>query len=130
MNSLAAEQIATVRSFNRDYTRLIGALDEGLLHTDYSLTEARLIFELGSRRDADVGQLRAALGLDAGYLSRILGRFERDGLITRERSATDARRQTVRLTPAGDSACRTLDERADEQVAELLGALDEPSQRR
>ena len=83
-----------VRAFNRYYTGLIGVLDEGLVQTQYSLTEARVIFEL-ARQDgavAEVADLRRTLAIDPGYLSRILGNFQTDRLITRERSATDARR--------------------------------------
>jgi len=93
-------RVAAVRSFNRFFTERIGVLGEGLLHTDYSLTEARVLFELGQVEAMDVADLRAALGLDAGYLSRLLSRLDDKGLLRRERSKRDARRQRVALTPA------------------------------
>ena len=92
------DSVATIRSFNRFYTDVIGVLHEGLLQTPYSLTEARVIFELAQRDTTEVLALRRSLRLDAGYLSRMLTRFETDGLITRERSPEDSRRQIIRLT--------------------------------
>jgi DNA-binding MarR family transcriptional regulator/GNAT superfamily N-acetyltransferase len=124
------KRVNTVRAFSRSYTELIGVLDEGLLRTPYSLTEARVIFELAQRDVAEVADLRRGLGLDAGYLSRILTRFEVHGLIARERSAVDGRRQVIRLTDAGRGVFRMLDARSTEQVRELLARLTEEDQRR
>src|SRR5918992_5262627 len=98
-----------VRAFNRFYTRVIGVLAEGLLQSPYSLTEARVLFELAQAEQTEVAELRRALGLDAGYLSRILGRFEADGLATRARSSSDGRRQVVSLTDAGRAAFAAID---------------------
>ncbi|HEY0716611.1 MAG TPA: helix-turn-helix domain-containing GNAT family N-acetyltransferase, partial [Streptosporangiaceae bacterium] len=95
-----------------------------------SLTEARLLFELGQRDRTEVGALRRGLDIDAGYLSRILSRFEADQLITRERSGTDARRQVVTLTPAGRQLQQSLDTRAGEHIGGLLAGLGENRQRR
>src|SRR3954464_9532278 len=105
------DRVAAVREFNRFYTERIGVLGEGLLHTDYSLTEARVIFELGQVDAMDVADLRATLGLDAGYLSRLLSRLAGAGLLRRERSERDARRQRVELTSAGRAAYADLDAR-------------------
>src|ERR687896_138851 len=110
------DRVAAVREFNRFYTRVLGLLDEGLAHTPYSLTEARVLFELAHEDSADVAGLRTRLGLDAGYLSRILARFEKDGLVVRERSAADARRQVIRLTAGGQEAFRDLDARSADDV--------------
>ncbi|MEU5994854.1 helix-turn-helix domain-containing GNAT family N-acetyltransferase [Spirillospora sp. NPDC047418] len=118
---VTAEDIGTVRAFNRFYTGVIGVLGEGLVRSPYSLTEARVIFELAQRGDAEVLALRRALGLDAGYLSRMLARFEADGLLVRERAAGDARRQIARLTPRGRAVFAMLDERT---AAEIRGLLD------
>lgn len=115
------EDVGTVRAFNRFYTGVIGVLGEGLVRSPYSLTEARVIFELAQRTDTEVLALRRALDLDAGYLSRMLARFEADGLVVRERAAGDARRQIVRLTPRGREVFAMLDERT---VAEIRGLLD------
>ena len=122
--------VATVRAFNRLYTNVIGVLRGGYLGTPYSLTEARLIFELGQRERCEVGDLRRSLDIDAGYLSRILARFEADRLITRERSGTDARRQVIALTGAGRAAQAGLDAQAAEQIGALLASLSEPARRR
>jgi DNA-binding MarR family transcriptional regulator/GNAT superfamily N-acetyltransferase len=92
----------------------------------YSLTEARLLYEMARRDVTQMADLRRALDIDAGYLSRVLGRFEADGLVTRQRSAADARRQDVALTSAGRAAAAELDARSDSQVGELLAGVDRP----
>jgi DNA-binding MarR family transcriptional regulator/GNAT superfamily N-acetyltransferase len=119
--TVTREDVGTVRAFNRFYTGVIGVLGEGLVRSPYSLTEARVIFELAQREDTEVLALRRVLDLDAGYLSRMLARFETDGLVVRERAAGDARRQVVRLTPQGREVFAMLDERS---VAEIRGLLD------
>ena len=124
------DKVSAIRAFNRFYTRHIGVLSAGLLDTPYSLTEARILFEIGARETCETGELRRMLGLDAGYLSRILSRFETDGLITRERSAADARRQVIRLTETGRKARAMLDERSAEQIRGVLAPLSEEDQRR
>ncbi len=118
---VAIEHIHAVREFNRRYTRLIGVLHEHLVDTDYSLTEARILFELAHSDTADVVELRRSLDLDPGYLSRILARFEQDGLVERRRSEQDARRQQVRLTGRGRTVFADLDERSSRGIAGLLG---------
>ncbi len=122
-SATADEQIAAVRAFTRFYTAQLSVLREGLLGTPYSMAEARIIFELNQRGSADSADLRRTLDLDAGYLSRILARFEADGLVTRRPSAADARRQTVTLTEAGRGAFSLLDQRSNEQVRKLLEPL-------
>ena len=125
-----AESVVSVRAFNRFYTNIIGALRDDLVHTPYSLTEARVIFELAERDPTEVADLRRSLDLDAGYLSRILARFEADGLVRRERSETDGRRQVIRLTPTGRAAFATLDERSAAEISAMLDRLSEPDRRR
>lgn len=122
--------VAAVRSFSRTYTRWIGVLDEGLLDTPYSLTESRLLFELAQADSTEVARLRAAVGIDGGYLSRLLARFTADGLVTRSRSEADARRQVVRLTDQGRAAAALLDRRSTEQLEGLLATYDPAQQRR
>lgn len=122
-NAVDADTVAAVRAFTRFYTRQLSVLREGLLDTPYSMAEGRIIFELNQRGSADSADLRRALDLDAGYLSRILARFEADGLVTRRPSAADARRQTVTLTEAGHAAFTLLNDRSDEQVRDLLKPL-------
>src|SRR3954469_7267696 len=97
----AAADVAAIRAFNRFYTARIGALRDGLLATAHPLPEARVLYELGQRDATDVGDLRRTLELDAGYLSRLLGRLEAQGLVERERATDDARRQVVALTSSG-----------------------------
>jgi DNA-binding MarR family transcriptional regulator/GNAT superfamily N-acetyltransferase len=125
-----AARAAALRAFNRFYTPVMGLLGRGLLRTPYSLTEGRVLYELGQAPEADVADLRAALGLDRGHLSRMLARFERAGLVARRRSAGDRRRQVVALTRKGRSAFETLDSRSAAEATALLEGLDESGQRR
>jgi DNA-binding MarR family transcriptional regulator/GNAT superfamily N-acetyltransferase len=125
-----ATRIDAVREFNRMYTKVIGVLDEGLLSSPYSLTEVRVLFELAHRGSTEVAVLRRALGLDAGYLSRLLAKFDSAGLITRDRSTRDGRQQVAELTAEGKEVFAGLDERSSEQVRGLLGGLTEDNQRR
>lgn len=123
------DAVARVRAFNRFYTRVIGVLGEGLLDTPFSLSEARVIFELAQADSREVVDLRRALGLDAGYLSRVLARFEGAGLVVRSRSETDGRRQVVALTAAGRETARDLDDRSRADVGTLLRPLEAARQR-
>ncbi|GAA0972268.1 helix-turn-helix domain-containing GNAT family N-acetyltransferase [Acrocarpospora macrocephala] len=120
------DMIAEVRAFNRFYTAVIGMLRSGMHDSPYSLTEARVLFELNrSAGDVEVGEIKRLLGLDGGYLSRVLARLEGDDLVRRERSAADARRQVVTLTAQGRDTFAHLDERSDAEVSALLDALPE-----
>jgi DNA-binding MarR family transcriptional regulator/GNAT superfamily N-acetyltransferase len=94
------------------------------LDTSYTLTESRLLFEIARLGTTEVSWLRQALDIDAGYLSRVLSRFEADGLVTRQRSAADARRQQIGATEAGRAAVAELDARAAAQIGALLGGVD------
>lgn len=125
-----SDRVESVRSFNRFYTDVLGILREGLVHTPYSLTEARLLWEIAQCGTAEVGQLRKSMNIDAGYLSRILNRFEGDGLVTRERSPEDGRRIVISLTKAGQEAFDLVNGRSGRQIAELLGTLTEEQQRK
>jgi DNA-binding MarR family transcriptional regulator/GNAT superfamily N-acetyltransferase len=117
--------VAAVREFSRFYTCTLGVLEDGFLHSPYSLTEARVLFELGQQDTIDAVDLRRALSLDAGYLSRLLARFESDGLVTREKSAADARRQVISLTSSGTAAYRELDRASTDDVGNLLAPLSD-----
>ncbi|UOZ08889.1 bifunctional helix-turn-helix transcriptional regulator/GNAT family N-acetyltransferase [Amycolatopsis sp. WQ 127309] len=125
-----AERVAAVRAFNRLYTGVIGVLDEGPADAEYSLPEARVLFELTQRDPLAVTDLRKRLDLDAGYASRLLARLEGRGLITRERSDEDARRQLVRPTAAGRDAFALLNRRSTEQIGGLLRRFADEDQRR
>jgi DNA-binding MarR family transcriptional regulator/GNAT superfamily N-acetyltransferase len=122
--------IDDVRSFNRFYTRVIGVLDEGVVDTAYSLPEARVLFELAQADECEVTDVRRALDVDAGYLSRMFGRLEAQELIERRRSDRDARRQLVRLTARGREQFAVLDCRSSDRVRELVSGLGAQEQRR
>jgi DNA-binding MarR family transcriptional regulator/GNAT superfamily N-acetyltransferase len=125
-----ADRVAAVRAFTRFYTAALEVLEEGLLDTPYSATEARVIFELAQAADTDMVELRRTLRIDAGYMSRIAARFEADGLVTRQRSDVDARRQVLSLTARGRAVFDVLDRRSSAQVAELLSGVSEADQQR
>ena len=128
--AISAGRVRAVREFNRVYTNLIGLLRGRYLDSPYSLTEARVLFELAQDGPCEISALRRQVDIDPGYLSRILARFEADGLVTRERSAVDARRRVITLTAAGRQAFGGLDRRSVEQISALLGRLTEAEQRR
>jgi DNA-binding MarR family transcriptional regulator/GNAT superfamily N-acetyltransferase len=128
--STSEQRVASVRAFNRFYTNVIGVLREGLLRSPYSLTEARVIFELAQSETSGLLDLRERLDIDPGYLSRILARFESDDLITKQRSVDDGRRQMIRLTKRGRVAFRMLDRRSSKEIGALLDGLSEIDQRR
>ncbi|MEV6834331.1 bifunctional helix-turn-helix transcriptional regulator/GNAT family N-acetyltransferase [Streptomyces sp. NPDC051133] len=116
--------VQDVRAFNRFYTGVIGALDYGRhLYAPYTLTESRVLYELAQVPHLDAADLRTGLDLDAGYLSRILNKFEEGGLIERGPSQSDPRRRRVRLTARGREAAGLLDERARDTVGALLDTV-------
>jgi DNA-binding MarR family transcriptional regulator/GNAT superfamily N-acetyltransferase len=119
-----ADEVAAVRAFNRFYTNMIGLVHGMYLDMPYSLTEARLLFELAQREVTAVADLRRVLDIDPGYLSRVLSRFEADGLVTRARADGDARRQEIRLTSGGRAAAAELDVRSAGQIGALLDGVD------
>ena len=116
--------VQDIRAFNRFYTNVIGALDYSRrLYAPYTLTESRVLYELAHSPRTDAADLRGELSLDAGYLSRILNKFERDGLIERTASRKDPRRVRVTLTSQGRETAALLAERADESVGALLATV-------
>ena len=133
VNDMAATtptRIAAVRAFNRFYTRRLGMLGTGLLGTEHPLPQARVLYELGQRPATATADLRTALDLDAGYLSRLLTSLEHSGLVERRPDPHDARRQTVRLTRGGKRAYTELDARSKLEIQELLEKLTDADQRR
>jgi len=128
--SAAEDRVAAVRQFSRYYTNVLGLLQEGLLDTEFSLTEARVIFELAAAGQADAASLKRRLDIDPGYLSRLLARLGKAGLISRQRDPDDGRRQVIELTAAGQAAFGTLNDRSERQVRDLLATLPEDAQRR
>jgi DNA-binding MarR family transcriptional regulator/GNAT superfamily N-acetyltransferase len=131
MNSSPFDRrIAAVRRFNRFYTQKLGVLSEGFLDTPFSLTEARVLHALAHRDGATATWLGRELDLDAGYLSRILRDFERQGLITRHQSPQDGRQTLISLTADGREAFEPLDRGSHAAVSNLLAALVETDQDR
>jgi DNA-binding MarR family transcriptional regulator/GNAT superfamily N-acetyltransferase len=124
------EAVGVIRSFNRFWTEEIGLLNAGLLDTPYSLTEARIIFELAHADAAELADLRAQLGVDSGYLSRIMNRFKADGLVDAGPSPSDGRRQLVRLTGRGRAVFAMLDTRSSAEIGGLLERLGHEDRRR
>jgi DNA-binding MarR family transcriptional regulator/GNAT superfamily N-acetyltransferase len=121
-------QVGAVRAFNRFYTRKIGVLD-GMASTPFTLAEARVLYELARHEQPTATDIRSELGLDAGYMSRILGEFERRKFIRREQSKTDERQKFLSLTSKGQKAFKPLDERSNRDVAAMLERLT-PAQRK
>jgi len=119
------DAVLAVRHFNRFFTRFVGALDADFLDSGMSLAEARILFEIAHREPCFAAELQAELDLDAGFLSRVLRRFERRGWIGRNRLESDARRRSIRLTKAGRAQFRKLDGRQRREVEAILHRLDE-----
>jgi len=124
------DRVKAFRQFNRFFTRQIGVLREGLLHSPFPLTEARVLYELGIRRDLSAAQLCRDLGLDSGHVSRILNGFAERGLVVRERCDSDGRQLRISLTEAGRQAFAAIDEQSASEIAELLGKLTDDQQQR
>jgi len=122
--------VADVRRFNRYWTQVLGLLDEGLLETPHPLPEARVLFELAQRPVVERVELRAVLGIDDSFFSRLLQRLQRKGLVTTETSPTDGRRRVIRLTTTGREVARLLDDRSAGQIGALLAPLDDARRRR
>ena len=116
-------QIAAVRAFNRFYTRKLGVLDQQLLKSPYSLSEARVLYELAHREDLSAKEIGSELGLDAGYLSRIVQNFDDNGLITRKPLPSDRRQYRLSLTAKGRQAFAKLERSSQEDVGAMLAAL-------
>ena len=115
-------QVDVIRAFNRFYTRKIGVIN-GTASSPFSLAEARVLYELAHREQPTASDIRKELGLDAGYVSRILREFERRRLVTRERSKTDEREKFLSLTAKGRRAFAPLEERSNRDVAAVLQEL-------
>lgn len=124
------DEVAAIRGFNRFWTAKVGLLDAGLLDTPYSLTEARVVFEVGQRPSVELADLRRVLDLDSGYLSRIVHRFRADGIVEAVPSSRDGRRRTLSLTPRGCEVFADLNARSTNQVATLLASLTEEERSR
>ncbi|MFX1586371.1 MAG: GNAT family N-acetyltransferase [Promethearchaeota archaeon] len=122
------EIIGKIRSFNRFYTNLLGLLDKTLLKSDYSLTEVRIMFELNRLSISTASELVKLLNLDPAYLSRILNSFEKNNIVRKERSNTDKRKQLLSLTTRGNEIITELQEKASEQIKNLLVKVTDEDQ--
>jgi DNA-binding MarR family transcriptional regulator/GNAT superfamily N-acetyltransferase len=121
--SALADDVALFRRFNRMYTRFLGTLNEGLLNSPYSLAEARVLYELATRDAPKAREIADELGMDAGYLSRLLGKFERDGLLKKKASEEDGRYADLTLTARGRAAFKKLNAGSEEQAQSVLEGL-------
>jgi DNA-binding MarR family transcriptional regulator/GNAT superfamily N-acetyltransferase len=124
------DQVEAVRAFNRFYTRKLGVLDQQLLKTPFSLSEARVLYELAHRDALSAKEIGIELGLDPGYLSRIMQNFDEAGLIARKPLATDRRQYQLSLTAKGRQAFAKLERSTQEDVAAMLRPLKEADRRR
>lgn len=129
MSRVPPQRIDAVRAFNRFYTREIGALREGLLDSEFTLAQARVLYELG-QSSTTATALAANLGLDEGYLSRILRRFEQRGMLSRRAASADRRERTIALTASGRAAFRRIDARSRSEVGGMLQRLPAATQAR
>src|SRR5215211_4891715 len=123
-------RVGAVRRFNRFWTRQIGVLGEGYLRSEFSLAEVRVLYELTHREETMAGELGEELGLDAGYLSRILRGFEKRGLIRKRPSEVDGRRKLLRLTGRGQEVFAPLDARSRDDIGAMLGGMSTQQQER
>ena len=123
-------RVGDVRHFNRFWTRQIGVLREGYLESPFSLTEVRVLYELAHREETTASELGEELGLDAGYLSRILRGFENHGLIHKRPSEADGRSRLLRLTERGREAFAPLDARSRSEIGAMLGGMSIAGQER
>lgn len=121
---------AAFRRFNRFYTRFIGTVTDRFLRTPYSLAEGRVLYELATREKPRAKAVAEALGMDAGYLSRILTKHEKAGLVRRKTSKTDSRAADLLLTPKGRTVFRTLNQRSEKQARDLLTRMPAPARAR
>jgi DNA-binding MarR family transcriptional regulator/GNAT superfamily N-acetyltransferase len=124
------DAVLAVRRFNRFFTRFVGALDADFLDTGMSLAEARILFEIAHREPCFAGELQAELDLDAGFVSRVLRRFEGRGWIGRKRLDHDARRRSIELTKPGRDQFKKLDSRQHIEVEAILHRLGKPDRLR
>jgi DNA-binding MarR family transcriptional regulator/GNAT superfamily N-acetyltransferase len=130
MSVEAPESVAAVRRFNRFYTRAIGVLEKGYLGTPYTVAEGRVLYEIAKADGVTAKAVGEITGLDAGYLSRIVARLERDGVVARERSARDRRSALLRLTSHGAEVFARFDRRSATLVEGMIAALAPPDRDR
>jgi DNA-binding MarR family transcriptional regulator/N-acetylglutamate synthase-like GNAT family acetyltransferase len=122
------ERIAALRRFNRFYTQKIGVLESGYLQSPFSLAEARVLYELAQHQESTASEISCRLGLDTGYLSRILAKLQGQELIRRSPAEQDGRQRLIQLTSKGRKAASGLDTQSQRQAGSLLDQLADPKQ--
>ena len=125
-----ASHVSAVRAFNRFYTQRIGVLQRGVLQSPYSLTEVRVLYELANGPDLTATEIQRLLGVDPGYLSRILRNFERSGMLLRQRSQKDGRQSLIRLTARGRKVFAALNARQSSDVQQMLQSVAAPARKK
>ena len=117
--------IADIRQFNRFYTNILGVLDKHILNTGYSFAEARVILEIGLMEQCIANNLVDKLEIDRSYMSRIITKLSKDGLVNKEDSTLDNRTSLIRLTPKGSTLFKQINEKSDEQLVKLFQGLSQ-----
>jgi len=120
---MSAEAIRGMRAFNRYYTNLIGVLDRHILHSPWSLTEVRILYEISRDEGTNARRLKRTLSVDEGYLSRTIERLAADGMVRRSRSASDGRVIRLRLSPRGRKEMEKLEAAAAAEIQSILDPL-------
>lgn len=123
------EVVQQIRAFNRFYTVLIGLLDGGLLNSEYSLAEARILYEIQAGQQVSASQIIETLNIDKGYMSRILKKLIKDNLVLKQISKTDARVYFLFLTDKGQKLFNELNDASNKQVGDVIKKLSLPEKR-
>lgn len=117
------DTISDIRDFNRFYTQILGLLDKHILDSGYSLTEARILFEISKNEECTANAVISKLAIDASYMSRIIAKFQRDNILSKKVSQTDSRAKCIKLTEYGRSVIAELNKKSNEQINNLLVPL-------
>lgn len=128
LRTMENETVNAIREFNRFYTIVLGIVNHHILESDYSLTEARIIYELARAGGLRATELKEKLHIDEGYMSRILGRFVKDGILEKKQSKEDKRNYLLRLTVKGRKIAELINKQSDRQIAQLIGHLGKEEQ--
>lgn len=123
MTPTLTDPIAEIRAFNRFYTNIIGLLDKHLLHSAYSLAEARIMYEIYVGENVQASQIMTAMNIDKSYLSRLLKKLEKEGLVIKKPSGQDARAMLISLTTKGSEEFAMLNKASDEQIGAMTAGL-------
>lgn len=116
--------VTEIRGFNRFYTNILGLLDQHIIASGYSLTEARILYEIGKTDVCTANQLCSVLDVDRSYMSKIVNKFEKAGLISRKVNETDSRNIEIHMTEKGMAVFHELNDRADQQIEDMISRFD------